>query len=180
MRLCGVVVMLGSSRVSFLRHFSAPLRLSSLAFSEGNRETPLVVVELLRNCYNYGAVENSSEGGPLKSLAVTSSRKETHMKTKYGIVTSVAFSAVFLVTLAAMPNARAGMNANGAEVVTNGPQANPHDNSGSSSTRQNVRDSRRYEAVVHSNSGYRASRVKKECGPIADPQLHASCVASFK
>jgi hypothetical protein len=72
------------------------------------------------------------------------------------------------------------MNANGAEVVTNGPQANPGDNSGTWSTRQNVRDSQRYEAVVHSNRGYRASRVKKECGPINDPQLHASCVASFE
>jgi hypothetical protein len=48
------------------------------------------------------------------------------------------------------------------------------------STRQNVRDSQRYEAVVHSSRGYRASRVKKECGPINDPQLHASCVASFQ
>jgi len=34
--------------------------------------------------------------------------------------------------------------------------------------------------MVHSNSGYRASRVKKECGPINDPQLRASCVASFQ
>jgi integrase len=55
--------------------------------------------------------------------------------------------------------ARAAMNANGAQVVTNGPQANPYDSSGSWSTRQNVRDSQRYEAVVHSNRGYRASRV---------------------
>lgn len=42
------------------------------------------------------------------------------------------------------------------------------------------RYSQRYDAVVHSNSHYRASRVKKECGPINDPELHASCVASFE
>ena len=48
------------------------------------------------------------------------------------------------------------------------------------STRQNVRDSQRYEAVVHSNHGYRASRIKKECGPITDPELHASCIARFR
>jgi len=72
------------------------------------------------------------------------------------------------------------MNANGAEVVTNGLQANPTTIRARSSTRQNLRDSQRYEAVVHSNSGYRASRLKKECGPITDPQLHASCGASFK
>ena len=102
------------------------------------------------------------------------------MKTKYKIMTSVVFSAAVLAGIAIMPTARAAMNANGAEVVTNGPQANPGDSSGTWSKQQNVRDSQRYEAVVHSSSGYRASRVKKECGPINDPQLHASCVASFE
>ena len=102
------------------------------------------------------------------------------MKTKYKMMMGLAFSAALLSAIAAIPTARAETNANGAEVVTNGPQANPHDSSGSWSTRQNVRDSQRYESVVHSNRGYRASRVKKECGPINDPQLHASCVASFE
>jgi hypothetical protein len=102
------------------------------------------------------------------------------MKTNCKIMTSLAFSAAFLTTIAITPTARAAMNANGAEVVTNGPQANPNDSSGSWSKRQNVRDSQRYEAAVHSSSSYRASRVKKECGPINDPQLHASCVASFE
>jgi hypothetical protein len=101
------------------------------------------------------------------------------MKTKHKLMTGLAFSAAFLTAIAVMPTARAEMNANGAEVVTNGPQANPQDSSGSWSAQQNVRDSQRYDAVVHSNSRYRASRVKKECGPINDPQLHASCVASF-
>jgi hypothetical protein len=101
------------------------------------------------------------------------------MTMKHNLIASLAFSAAFLTAIAIMPAARAAMNANGAEVVTNGPQANPGDSLGSWSARQNVRDSQRYEAVVHSNSGYRASRVKKECGPINDPQLHASCVASF-
>jgi hypothetical protein len=90
------------------------------------------------------------------------------------MMTSLAFSAAFLTAIAAISIARAETNANGAEVVTNGPQTNPHNSSGSWSTRQNVRDGQRYEAVVHSNRGYRASRVKN------DPQLHASCVASFE
>jgi hypothetical protein len=102
------------------------------------------------------------------------------MKTKYKMMTSLVFSVVVLAGIAIMPPARAAMNANGAEVVTNGPQASPGDNLGTWSKQRNVRDSQRYEAVVHSNRGYRASRVKKECGPINDPQLHASCVASFE
>ena len=95
-------------------------------------------------------------------------------------MTSLVFSAAVLAGIAITPTARAAMNANGAEVITNGPQASPGDNLGTWSKQQNVRDSQRYEAAVHSNRGYRASRVKKECGPINDPQLHASCVASFE
>jgi hypothetical protein len=102
------------------------------------------------------------------------------MKTKYKMMTSSVLFAAALASAAIMPTTRAAMNANGAEVVTNGPQANPGDSSGTWSKQQNVHDSQRYEAVMHSNSGYRASRVKKECGPIDDPQLHASCVASFE
>jgi hypothetical protein len=42
-----------------------------------------------------------------------------------------------------------------------------------------VRDSERYEAVVHANGSFRANRISKGCGPINDLQLHANCVASF-
>jgi len=102
------------------------------------------------------------------------------MTTSYKIVTSLAFSAAFLMAaIATMPAARAQMGTGGAVVVTNGPQTNPGDRSGSWSAQQNVRDSERYEAVVHANGSFRANRISKECGPINDPQLHASCVASF-
>jgi hypothetical protein len=72
------------------------------------------------------------------------------------------------------------MYASGTQVITNGPQTNPGDRSGSWAAQQNVRDSERYEAVVHANGSFRAHRVQKECGPINDPQLHADCVASFQ
>ena len=83
------------------------------------------------------------------------------MKTKYKMMASLVFSAAVLAGIAIMPTARAAMNANGAEVVTNGPQASPGDSSGAWSKQQNVRDSQRYEAAVHSNNGYRASRCQK-------------------
>src|SRR6476660_9857652 len=102
------------------------------------------------------------------------------MTTSYKIVTSLAFSAAFLMAaIATMPAARAQMGTGGAVLVTNGPQTNPGDRSGSWSAQQNVRDSERYEAVVHANGSFRANRISKECGPINDPQLHANCVASF-
>jgi hypothetical protein len=43
----------------------------------------------------------------------------------------------------------------------------------------NVRQSEQYEQVLHSNPSFRAKRMKEECGPINDPQLHQQCVESF-
>jgi hypothetical protein len=43
----------------------------------------------------------------------------------------------------------------------------------------NVRQSQQYEQVLQGNSSFRAKRMQQECGPVTDPELHASCVASF-
>ena len=43
----------------------------------------------------------------------------------------------------------------------------------------NVRQSQQYEQAVGSNPSFRAKRMQEECGPVTDPELHASCVASF-
>ena len=43
----------------------------------------------------------------------------------------------------------------------------------------NVRESKQYNAVMRSNPGFRQKRMQLECGPITDPQLHASCMSSF-
>jgi hypothetical protein len=109
----------------------------------------------------------------------TVKRKESHMTTGYKIMTSLAFSAAFLTAVATMPAARAQMGTSGTVMVTNGPQTNPGDRPGYWSAQQNVRDSERYEALVHANGSFRANRMNRECGPINDPQLRASCVASF-
>jgi hypothetical protein len=44
---------------------------------------------------------------------------------------------------------------------------------------QNIRKSQQYDYLVSTNAAYRSSRVRKECGPIGDPDLRNSCVASF-
>jgi hypothetical protein len=44
---------------------------------------------------------------------------------------------------------------------------------------QNVRKSHQYDYLVATNSSFRAYRMRKECGPIRDPELRASCVGSF-
>jgi hypothetical protein len=44
----------------------------------------------------------------------------------------------------------------------------------------NVREAKQYNAVMRGNSAFRRKREQIECGPITDPQLHASCLASFQ
>jgi hypothetical protein len=92
--------------------------------------------------------------------------------------TSLAFAAACLMTAAALPPAHAQM-AGGTELVTNGPQTDPGDVSPSWSARQNVIDSQRYDRLLQTSRGFREARMRKECRPITDSQLHASCIASF-
>jgi hypothetical protein len=44
---------------------------------------------------------------------------------------------------------------------------------------QNVWKSEQYDHLLRTNGGFRAYRMKKECGPIKDPGLRNSCIASF-
>ena len=45
--------------------------------------------------------------------------------------------------------------------------------------RRNVMESQRYDRLVETTPAFRSARIRKECGPITDPQLHADCIASF-
>ncbi len=44
---------------------------------------------------------------------------------------------------------------------------------------QNVRKSQQYDYLVETNGSFRANRIRKECGPIRDPELRANCLSSF-
>jgi len=72
--------------------------------------------------------------------------------------TSLAFLAVCLTALAALPANAATSSATG---------------------RQNVIQSERYDRLLETNRGFRQARMRRECGPITDPQLRQSCLASF-
>jgi len=49
----------------------------------------------------------------------------------------------------------------------------------SSAAGQNVIQSERYDRLVEANRSFRQARMRRECGPITDPQLHQSCLDSF-
>jgi hypothetical protein len=44
----------------------------------------------------------------------------------------------------------------------------------------NVKESEQYSALLRSNPSFRKKREQIECGPITDPQLRQSCIASFE
>src|SRR5580704_19301229 len=95
--------------------------------------------------------------------------------------TSFAFATACLTAVATLP-AHAQMAAPaapGTEVVTNGPQTNPGDVTPSWSARRNVIASQHYDRLLETNRGFRQARMRKECGPITDPQLHEQCLDSF-
>jgi hypothetical protein len=50
---------------------------------------------------------------------------------------------------------------------------------GNESAAQNVRESQIYEQLLCTNPSFREQRMRIECGPITDPQLRQSCLASF-
>lgn len=93
-------------------------------------------------------------------------------------MTTLAFAAACLTAAASVPAAHA-QYAPGEQVVTNGPQSSGVEQSGSWSARQNVIESHRYSRLVQTNPRFRAQRMRTECGPITDPQLHSQCIDSF-
>ena len=64
------------------------------------------------------------------------------------------------------------------ELVTNGPQASRGDFGDWSARRNNI-ESAHYDRLLETNRGFRMARMRKECGPIADPEMHNNCMASF-
>jgi hypothetical protein len=97
-------------------------------------------------------------------------------------ITSLAFAGACL-TLAAVPAAQAQYYtepmAIQPQVETNGPQASRGD-LGDWSARRNVIASQRYDRLLQTSMGFRQARMRRECGPINDPQLRSQCLASFQ
>lgn len=103
-------------------------------------------------------------------------------------VTSLAFAAGCALALAAGPAAQAqyypqpqpyaGPPVVENQLLTNGPQASRGDYGDWSARRNNI-ESAHYDRLLETSPGFRMARMRKECGPIGDPQLHEQCMASF-
>jgi hypothetical protein len=64
------------------------------------------------------------------------------------------------------------------QTITNQPRVSRGDFGDWSARRNNI-ESAQYERLLQTNPAFRQARMRKECGPITDPQLHQSCMASF-
>jgi len=98
---------------------------------------------------------------------------------------SLMAATAFVALAGAMPAAHAQVGpppvSNRVDVYSysNTPQAEPGDNPGNWSAKQNVADSDRYEKLVHTSPAFRAARIKKECGSMNESDLYQQCVQSF-
>lgn len=76
----------------------------------------------------------------------------------------------------AYPPAPSAAGTGNTDVVTNGPQGSPPPDW---SARRNVIASEHYDRLLESSRGFRQARIRKECGPVTDPQLRQQCLDSF-
>ena len=93
--------------------------------------------------------------------------------------TTLAMVAVCLAAIATIPAGHAATQRH-TVTVKHAPIVSPGDVSESWSPRQNVIESKQYEQVLRTNPAFRQARMRRECGPITDPQLRESCLASFE
>ena len=93
--------------------------------------------------------------------------------------TALAMAAVCLAAIATVPASHAATQRH-TVTVKHAPITSPGDVSEPRSAQQNVIESNQYEQLLRTNPAFRQSRMKKECGPITDPQLRQSCLASFE
>jgi hypothetical protein len=99
-----------------------------------------------------------------------------------GLLTASAVIAVVAVVPVAQAQMPAPMQPppERVDLYSNMPQAEPGDDPANWSAQRNVVDSDRYEQLVHTNPAFRAARIRRECGPITEPDLYQQCVATFQ
>ena len=89
---------------------------------------------------------------------------------------SLSFAAFCVTAVATMPAHAQPAGTYGSAAGYSAPQGSVAQ---SAAARRNVIESRQYDRAVETNRGFRQARMRKECGPITDPELRQSCLASF-
>jgi hypothetical protein len=100
-------------------------------------------------------------------------------------IVGFAFAATCLTAIATGPVQAQMAGTYGTTAGDNGPQSySPQAGQGdmpqSPAARRNVIQSEHYDRSLETSRKFRQARERKECGPITDPELRQSCLASFK
>lgn len=90
-------------------------------------------------------------------------------------LTSLALAAGCTIALA-IPAAQAQMV--DTQVLSTAPRVDAGDHAGRLATRNNA-ESAQYDRLLAISPAFRHARVRRECGPITDPQLRENCLATF-
>jgi len=95
--------------------------------------------------------------------------------------TGLTFAVACLTAIATMPahSQTAATYGTTAGQQSDTSQASRGDVPQSASARQNVIESHQYDRALETNRAFRQTRMRKECGPISDPELRQSCLSSF-
>src|SRR5271166_1391081 len=123
------------------------------AASPRDRQERLAAKEILREIHVESLMRN--ENASLDVYRGSQLAQVIVMSLK--ISASLAFAAACLTAVGAMP------------AHANTPSA-----------RQNVIHSDHYTRMLETNRAFRQARMRKECGPVTDPELHQQCLASFQ
>jgi hypothetical protein len=62
-------------------------------------------------------------------------------------------------------------------IVTPPPRVDPGDLNWDPN--RNLMEAQQYDRLLETDPSFRMARIRRECGPITDPQLRADCIASF-
>jgi hypothetical protein len=93
------------------------------------------------------------------------------------IIKTAMCLALATTCLAAIPPAALAQTDQVTAVVTPPPRVDPGDVNWN--PERNLKVAEQYDRLLETNPSFRAARIRKECGPITDPQLRADCIASF-
>ena len=96
----------------------------------------------------------------------------------------MAFATICLTAIAMTPAIAQKADPYSSALGSNGPQSYAPQSrqeaaAPSASARRNVIQSLHYDRSLETNRSFRQARMRKECGPISDPELRQSCLASF-
>jgi hypothetical protein len=92
------------------------------------------------------------------------------------MISRIAMCLALAVACLATVHAARAQTGGATVLVTPPPRVDPGD--ANWDPQRNLMEAQQYDRLLETNPAFRMARIRKECGPITDPQLRADCIAS--